>query len=137
MSQRPPRPPRPERVIALFVAVTWAAVVFAVDGLISVLLNRDPIGGNVSPYYGILALAVTGVLLWVVLASTARSRTPWFGTVGVMAAAYLLLVGSAATVDLPLLAQQAMSPFVVAASLLAGVTVVAFWVGIRRWGPLR
>ena len=35
-----------DRVVALFVAVTWAAVVFAVDGLLAVLLDRDPIGGT-------------------------------------------------------------------------------------------
>ncbi len=138
----PERPPPSEsrgqdRLIALFVVVTWAAVVFAVDGILSVVLDRDPIGGAVSPYYGILALLLAGVLLWFVLAGTARSATPWFGMIAAMAGAYLLLVASAAPVGLILAVQQAMSPFVVAASLLAGFTVVAFWASLRRWGSAR
>ena len=126
-----------DRLIALFVVVTWAAVVFAVDGILSVALDRDPIGGAVSPYYGILALLLAGVLLWFVLAGTARSATPWFGTIAAMSGSYLLLVASAAPVGLVLAGQQATSPFVVAASLLAGATVVAFWASLRRWGSVR
>ena len=121
-----------DRVIALFVAVTWAAVVFAVDGLLSVVLDRDPIGGSVSPYYGILALLLAGVLLWFVLAGTARSHGPWFGTLAAAAGVYLLLVASALPIGLVLAGQQAGSPFVVAAALLAGVTVFVTWVVLRR-----
>lgn len=121
------------RVVALFVAVTWGAVVFAVDGLLSVLLNRDPIGGSVSPYYGILALLIAGVLLWFVLAGTASSSGPWFGALAAAAGVYLLLVASALPIGLVLTGQQAESPFVVAAALLAGLTVVVTWVVLRRF----
>lgn len=121
-----------DRVVALFVAVTWAAVVFAVDGLLSVVLDRDPIGGSVTPYYGLLALLLAGVLVWFVLAGTARSRGPWFGTVAAVAGVYLLLVASALPIGLVLASQQAGSPFVVAAALLAGVTVFVTWAILRR-----
>lgn len=133
MPERPlPDTRSQDRVIALFVAVTWGAVVFAADGLISVLLNRDPIVGSISPYYGILALFLAGVLLWAVLAGTARSHVPWFGAVGAIAGVYLLLVASALPVGLVLAGQQAGSPFVVAAALLAGATVIVMWATLRR-----
>lgn len=121
-----------DRVVALFVAVTWAAVVFAVDGLLAVVLNRDPIGGSVTPYYGILALLLAGVLLWFVLAGTVGSSGPWFGALAATAGVYLLLVASALPIGLVLAGQQAGSPFVLAASLLAGLTVVLTWVVLRR-----
>ena len=121
-----------DRVIALFVAVTWGAVVFAVDGVLSVVLDRDPIGGKVTPYYGLLALLLSGVMLWFVLAGTARSRGPWFGTLAAAAGVYLLLVASALPIGLVLAGQQAGSPFVVAAALLAGVTVFVTWLVLRR-----
>ena len=121
-----------DRLVALFVAVTWAAVVFAVDGLLAVILDRDPIGEKVTPYYGILALLLAGVLLWFVLAGTARSRGPWFGALAAAAGVYLLLVASALPIGLVLAAQQAGSPFVVAAALLAAVTVIVSWAVLRR-----
>ena len=121
-----------DRVVALFVAVTWGAVVFAVDGLLAVILDRDPIGGKVTPYYGILALLLAGVLLWFVLAGTARSRGPWFGALAAAAGVYLLLVASALPIGLVLAGQQAGSPFVVAAALLAAVTVIATWAILGR-----
>jgi predicted membrane channel-forming protein YqfA (hemolysin III family) len=121
-----------DRVVALFVTVTWGAVVFAVDGLLSVVLDRDPIGGSVTPYYGLLALLLAGVLLWFVLAGTAHSRGPWFGALAAAAGVYLLLVASALPIGLVLAGQQAGSPFVLAAALLAGVTVFATWAALRR-----
>ncbi len=121
-----------DRVIALFVTVTWAAVVFAVDGLLAIVLDRDPIGGSVTPYYGLLALLFAGVLLWFVLVGTARSRGPWFGTLAAAAGVYLLLVASALPIGLVLAGQQAGSPFAVAAALLAGVTVFITWAVLRR-----
>ena len=142
--ERLPRSDRPEgstrlrRVdlaVALFVTVTWAAVVFALDGLIAVVLNRDPIGGDVSPYYGILALLLAAILLWLVLIGTARSVTPWFGALGAVAGVYLVLVASALSVGLVLAGQQALSPLVIAAALLAGFTVVLTWSLAKRWGP--
>jgi hypothetical protein len=126
------RPRGQERVIALFVAVTWGAVVFAVDGLLSVILDRDPIGGTVTPYYGILALLLAGVLLWFVLAGTLSSRGPWFGALAAAAGVYLVLVASALPVGLVLAGQQAGSPFALSAAVLAAVTVAVTWAVLRR-----
>ena len=149
MSRRAPRPPDPSRsqgdpparprradlAVALFVTVLWAAVVFAIDGLLSVALDRDPITGAVSPFYGIVALGLAAIVLWLVLIGTARSTTPWFGTLAAAAGVYLVLVASALPVGLVLVGQQAGSPFVIATAVLAALTVVVTWSITRRWGP--
>lgn len=126
---------RADLAVALFVTVLWAAVVFAVDGLLSVALDRDPIGAAVSPYYAVIALAVAAIVLWLVLVGTARSATPWFGTLAAAAGVYLVLVASALPVGLVLTGQQAGSPFVIATALLAAATVFVTWSVTRRWGP--
>jgi hypothetical protein len=129
------RPPRPERLVALFVTVFWAAVVFAVDGLLAVLLDRDPIESDVGPYYSILAFLLAGLVLWMLLSGTSTSRHPAWGAVGAVALVYLAFVLTAVPWGLTLVSEQALSPFVIAASLLAAVAVVATWAAIRslRW----
>jgi hypothetical protein len=129
------RPRRADLAVALFVTVLWAAVVFAVDGLLSVTLDRDPIGGSVSPFYGIISLVLAAIVLWLVLIGTSRSATPWFGTIAAAAGVYLVLVASALPVGLVLTGQQAGSPFVIATAILAAVTVIVTWSVTRRWGP--
>ncbi|HXR45769.1 MAG TPA: hypothetical protein VN759_13215 [Pseudolysinimonas sp.] len=124
---------RPEPVVALFVAVTWAAVVFAIDGLLSVLLNRDPIPAHVTPYYGLAAMALAGIVVWTALTVIPRAASPWLGALTAAAAVYLLLVASALPVGLRLIAAQSLSPFVACAAVFAALAVVGMWVGVRRW----
>ena len=123
---------RPELVIALFVTILWAAVVFAGFGLIAVVLDRDPIGVGVGPYFAVFALLFSALLVWIVLAASARSSTPWFAAIGAAAGVYLVLVGSALFVGFGLVLAQAQSPFVIFAAVLAGATVVATWAVLRR-----
>ncbi|HEX7834243.1 MAG TPA: hypothetical protein VF479_02110 [Pseudolysinimonas sp.] len=132
MSERP----RPERLVALFVTVFWAAVVFAVDGLLAVLLDRDPISSGVGPYYSIFAFVIAGLLLWMVLSGTSRSRRPVFGAIAAAAGVYIAFLAVAAIGwNLSLVVEQALSPFVLGAAVLAAVAVVATWAAIRslRW----
>lgn len=126
---------RPERLVALFVTVFWAAVVFAVDGLIAVVLDRDPVRAGVGPYYSILAFIVAGVVLWLVLGETSRSRQPAFGAIAAAASVYLSFLLVALPWGLPLVVEQALSPFVLAASALATVAVLVTWLSLRslRW----
>jgi len=133
------RAPRPERLVALFVAVFWAAVVFAVDGLLAVLLDRDPIQSDVGPYYSVIAFVVAGVVLWMLLSGTSRSRHPWWGAVGALALLYLVFLLVALPWGLVLVTEQALSPFVIAAAIFGGVAVIAMWGGIRslRWRDRR
>lgn len=136
MSERP----RPERLVALFVTVFWAAVVFAVDGLLAVLLDRDPISSDVGPYYAIIAFVIAGFLLWILLSGTSRSRHPVFGAVGAAAGVYIVFLAVAGIGwNLALVTEQALSPFVLAAAILAAAAVVATWAAIRslRWRRMR
>ncbi|CAN5352781.1 hypothetical protein BH09ACT4_BH09ACT4_11960 [soil metagenome] len=126
---------QPERLVALFVTVFWAAVVFAVDGLLAVLLDRDPVQSDVSPYYSILAFVIAGVLVWMLLSATSISRRPVWGAIAAAALVYLSFLGTALGWGLPLLTEQALSPFVLTAALLAAAAVVATWAALRslRW----
>ncbi|HWM33314.1 MAG TPA: hypothetical protein VNR36_03635 [Pseudolysinimonas sp.] len=129
------RAPRPERLVALFVTVFWAAVVFAVDGLLAVLLDRDPIRSEVGPYYAILAFVIAGVVLWMLLSGISAGRHPLWSALGAFALVYLVFPLSALFWGLPLVSEQALSPFVLAAAVLAAGAVVATWIALRslRW----
>ena len=133
------RAPRPERLIALFVTVFWAAVVFAVDGLLAVALDRDPIQSDVGPYYAVLAFAIAGLVLWMLLSGTSTSRHPLWGALGAFALVYLSFVLTALAWGLPLVTEQVLSPFVFAAAVLGAAAVVATWAAIRslRWRQSR
>jgi hypothetical protein len=133
-SPEPPGPRRPRFTVALFVAVTWAAVVFAIDGLIAVASGRDPVPPGVDPYYGLLALAVAGVAVWLAVAVGAAARRPTLAALTGAAAVYLLVVASGLVAGFGLLAVQATSPFTIVAALAAGVAVVATWAVLRSVG---
>ena len=136
MSERP----RPERLVALFVTVFWAAVVFAIDGLLAVLLDRDPISSDVGPYYAVVSFIIAGFLLWMLLSGTSRSRRPIFGAVAAAAGVYIVFLAVAGIGwNLALVAEQALSPFVLTAAVLAAAAVVATWAAIRslRWRRAR
>ena len=136
MSERP----RPERLVALFVTVFWAAVVFAVWGLSAVLLDRDPIPGEIGPYYSVIAFVIAGYVLWMLLSGTSRSRHPVFGALGAAAGVYFVFLAVAGIGwGLSLVVEQAFSPFVLAAALLAAAAVVGTWAAIRslRWRRMR
>ncbi len=124
---------RPEYLIALFVAVGWAAVVFAVFGLMAVAFDREPVPSGVSPYYGLLALAVAGVVVWLAVARGAVAPGPWLPALTAAAGVYLVLVLSGGVDGFRLAASQATSPFVVVAAVLAAVAVVTARAGIRSW----
>lgn len=121
------RTPHPERVVGIFVAVTWAAVVFAVFGLLAVLLNRDPVEQPVGPLYGVAAIVVALVVVYLGIVFTVPSRRPWLGAVATAAGVYLAILATAGIVDIALAAAQAVSPFVFVAAALAAVPPVACW----------
>jgi len=129
------RPRRSDFAVALFVTVFWAAVVFAVDGIIAIVLDRDPIEADVGPYYAIVALLLAAVVTWLSVANVLVRDSPWLAAFTATALVYLVLVATAATIGLGLMADQAASPFVIAASLLSGLTVVLAWSVLKRWWP--
>ncbi len=127
MERRPP-----SLLIALFVAVTWAATSFAVAGILSVVLDRDPVETPAPVYAGPAALALAGVVVWLAAGFTARARRPWVGALAAAASVYLVFVATALLGSFRLFAEQAASPFVIAAAVLAAITVVATWAVLRR-----
>lgn len=126
------RPPlRRSLLVALFVAVTWGASTFAVAGILAVVLDRDPIESPAPPFVGLIGLAVAGVVVWLAVGFTARATSPWVGAVAVAAAVYLVIAGTALLGSFQLFAEQAVSPFVIVASVLAAVAVVGTWFALR------
>lgn len=128
---------RSDLAIALFVTVVWAAIVFAVDGILAIALDRDPIESDVGPYYAIVALLLASVVTWLAVAAALRSAKPWLSALAATALVYLVLVATAVPVGLGLVAEQASSPFVIAAALLAGGIVIAAWAAFRTSVPNR
>ena len=127
---------RSDFAVALFVTIFWAAVVFAVDGIIAIVLDRDPIEADVGPYYAIVALLLAvdrdlvvgrdGAGERFAVADGIHRRPRWSTS---------CWSATAAPIGLGLVAEQAASPFVIAASLLSGLTVVFSWSVLRRWWP--
>lgn len=117
----------------MFIAVTWAAVAFALFGLMAILLDREPVVAQVAPYYALIGFALSGIVVWFTVARTGLADSPWMLATGATAGVYLVLIGWAALAGLPLLVEQVSSPFVLVAAFLAGLTVVLSWSGIRRW----
>lgn len=123
--------PRPRLLVALFVAVTWAAASFAAAGILSVVLDRDPVQSPAPVYAGPATLALAGVAVWLAVAFTAPARTPWVGTLAAAASVYLVVIAVALLGSFRLFAEQASSPFVVTAAVLAAVAVVVTWWMLR------
>lgn len=122
---------RRDLLIALFVAVTWAAASFAVAGVLAVLLDRDPVESPAPVVAGPSAITVAGVAVWLAVGLTARARMPWIGALAAAASVYLVVVGAALVVSFRLFAEQVGSPFVIVAAGLAGAAVVATWAVLR------
>jgi hypothetical protein len=127
-----PRPHPRSLVVALFVAITWAACTFAVAGVLAVLLDRDPVQTRMPPYAGLVGVALAGVVVWLAVGLTARARRPWIGALAGGAAVYLVITVAALLVSFRLFVEQAGSPFVLAASALAALAVAGTWVALRR-----
>ena len=126
------RPRHPERVAGLFVAVVWAALAFAIFGILAVLLDRDPVEQRVSPYFGLAAILLALVVVYLGIVFTVPARAPWLGAVATAAGVYLVVLAAAFVVDIALTLEQAVSPFVLAAALLALAPPIACWAWFRR-----
>ena len=130
--------PMPVR-LALLAALTagaWVAVVIAVWGILSLLLDADVIRqGDAGPYLGPVMVAVAAIaLLFLLLRILRNGERPAVAFFGSTAAVFLVLLfvgGIGYTLirgelfwllGFPL--QYAASPFIVAAALLAGVAAL-------------
>lgn len=118
--------------VALFVAVAWGAATFAVAGLLAVVLDRDPVETPAGPVYlGLIGLTLAGIAVWLIVGFSARAPSPWLGALGAAASVYLVIVITALLVSFAMFVEQASSPFVIAASVLAATAVVTTWALLR------
>lgn len=129
-----PRAQRPEFFAAFLTTVTWAAVSFAVIGILSWTLDREPVGQPVGPGFAFAALVGTGLLIWLVSAYTARAHRPWLGAFSAVIGSYLLICIVAFAVSSALLLEQLASVFVISSSLLSAGAVALTWL-LARMGP--
>jgi len=117
MSER--RPSRPELWLGFLCAVGWGAVAFAATGVLSWALDREPVAQPVGPGFAFAAAAASGLLVWLVAAFSVSAPRPWLGMAAAAAGSYLAICAVAFVVGLGLLIEQASSPFVITAALLA------------------
>jgi hypothetical protein len=140
MSERPPQlpPPTNPALLPVLAAVTWAALVVASSGVLSLLLDRDVIDyPDAGPLLGVVMVAVAGVVAWFGFRRTVRASTPWLPALltGAAVFAAFVLVGAVGyaliraegTWMLLAAAHFALSPFVVAAAVLAFLVAVGTW----------
>lgn len=123
-----PPPPNPAMLPAL-AAVVYVAAVVALWGLLSLLLNREVVDyPDAGPLLGPAMVAAAGVVTWLALLRTRRSRSPWPGTVValLLSLAAMLLV---AVLGYGLVAAPhfLLGPFVPGAAALSGLTVLVTW----------
>ena len=111
--------------------VLWAAISFAADGVLAVIIDRDPITADVGPYYAVVAFASAGLAVGVVTARTTTAPRPGCGAVAAAASVYLLFLLVALPWQLGLALDQATSPFTAVAVVVAAFVVVGFW-GVRH-----
>lgn len=130
MSERPgqlPPPPNPA-VVTVFGAVTYLAALVALWGLLSFALDRDVIDyPDAGPLLGPAMATAATVATTLALLS---ARTGLGVAIGVLGSYAAMLVVAAVAYAPVASARFAISPFVLGAAALAGVTVIAV-AGIR------
>ena len=131
MSGPPPQlpPPSNPRLLPVLAAVVYLAAVVAYWGLLSLALDREVVDyPDAGPLLGPAMAVAAGAVTWLALWRTRRSRSPWAGAVlaavGSLAAMLLVAVVGYAPVAG---AHFALSPFILGAAGLSGLTVVAAW----------
>ena len=126
-----PPPPNPA-LLPVLAAVVYLAAVAALWGILSLALDRDVVDyPDAGPLLGPAMATAAGLVTWLALVRTRRSRSPWLGTAAaVLLSAAGMLVVAALGYGLVAAPHFAISPFVLAAAALSGITVLAVW-GIR------
>lgn len=131
MSERPRQlpPPANPALLPVLAAVVYIAAVVALWGILSLLLDREVVDyPDAGPLLGPAMAAAAGVVTWVALVRSRRSRSPWPWTVLALVlslAAMLLvaLIGHGPLAPLHFL----LGPFIPGAAVLSGVVVLVSW----------
>lgn len=140
MSAPPPQLPPPSSPVLLptLAAVVFLAAVVAYWGILSLALDREVVDyPDASPLLGPAMATAAVIVTWLALLRTRRSRSPWPGTAAALVVSLVVMLGVAAVGYAPVAAGHfALSPFILGAAALAGVTVLATW-AIRVGGDPR
>jgi len=128
MSGLPPQLPPPPNpaLLPVLAAVVYLAAVAALWGFLSLLLDREVVDyPDAGPLLGPGMAVAAGVVTWIALVATRRRRSSWAGAVAAvpLSAAGMLVVAALgyAPVAVP---HFALSPFVLGAAALSGITVL-------------
>ena len=124
------------RLLAVLTAAAWCALVVAAFGVLSLVLDLEVIPqSDAGPLLGPVMVIVAGVILGLLVVRIVRTAQPaWLSFVAAAAAVFLTLLFSGGilyavvrTEPVWLLVfplSQAISPFIVVASLLAGAAAI-------------
>jgi len=137
-----PPPPDP-RMLPVLAAVTYAAAVIALWGFVSLALNVDAIAQrDAGPLLGPAMVLGAVVVTFVALLKVVRRGSPTGAALVSAASVYVVMLGIGAVgytmirADVSWLVLfiggYALSPFVLGAALLSGITVVVVWAVTRR-----
>jgi len=143
-AQQPQQPPPTNGpLLPVLAAVTYLASVIAVFGFLSLFLGRDVIEHNdAGPLLGPLMVVAAAVVTVLALVRVTERPSPWRSALVTVVTVYLAMLGVGALAyslgrGQPLwfvffITEQAASPFVIAAALLAGGFVGGLWMLVRR-----
>ena len=137
-----PPPPDP-RMLPVLAAVTYAAAVIALWGFVSLALNVDAIAQrDAGPLLGPAMVLGAVVVTFVAMLRVVRRGSPTGAALASAASVYVVMLGIGAVgytivrADVSWLVLfvggYALSPFVLGAALLSGITVVVVWAVTRR-----
>ena len=128
--QRPPLPPpaNPALLPTLASGVYLASVV-GLWGILSLVLDREVVDyPDAGPLLGPAMAAAAAVVTWLALLRTRRSRSPWPGAVAALILATASMLAVAVVGYGPVAVPHfAISPFILGAAALSGVTVLVTW----------
>jgi hypothetical protein len=131
MSERPPQlpPPTNPALLPVLAAVVYVAAVVALWGVLSLLLDREVVDyPDAGPLLGPAMATAAGLVTWLTLLRTRRSRSPWPGTIAaVLLAAIAMFVVAAVGYGPVAVPHFVISPFLWGAAVLSGVTVLGTW----------
>jgi hypothetical protein len=135
----PPQSPPPNRyLIPVLATVFYGALVIAAFGFLSLFLGRDVIAEpDAGTLLGPTMVAGAAAVTFTALLRVDGRRAPWGLALAAMASTFIVMVvvgavlyawGRGELVWLVIYAaRQSISPFVLVAAVLAGLTVVSLW----------
>jgi Family of unknown function (DUF6121) len=137
------RPAYNRYFVAVLATAMYLALVVATFGFTSLILDRDAVPEkDAGPLLGPSMVAVACIVVFVAVARMPARPTPWLRAVAAAASTFLaMLVTGAISFTLtrigfawllPYLVSYSIGPFVMAASILAALTVLGSWVLFRR-----